>query len=111
MRQRWEDWVGFILGIWLFVSPWFLNYTVSGESWNAHSVGLAYVVFTLWALSIPKPWEEWFNTVLSVWLIISPWIVGYSSPAVAWNSVSIGVVVLVISLEATRPSRQLRATI
>ncbi|MEJ2565180.1 MAG: SPW repeat protein [Gammaproteobacteria bacterium] len=109
MRQRWEDWINFAFGIWLFLSPWFLNYTLSGEAWNAHITGIAFVVFALWALSAPRPWEEWINTVISVWLIISPWIIGFSSPAVPWNSVIVGVIVLVISLEATRPSRQSHA--
>jgi hypothetical protein len=111
-RQRWEDWINLILGAWLFLSPWILNYTVSqGAAWNAYILGIAIIVFTIIALSTPKPWEEWVNTALGVWLIISPWVVGFATQAAAtWNAVILGIIVLAISLEATRPSRQPQVT-
>ena len=35
MRQRWEDWINFVLGVWLFVSPWILGYlSVGAAAWN-----------------------------------------------------------------------------
>jgi hypothetical protein len=108
MKQRWEDWLNFILGIWLFVSPWILGYAfVQTAAWNAYIIGAAFVVFTVWALSIPKPWEEWVNALLGLWLVISPWVLGFSTvPAPTWNAVLCGLVVLILSLEATRPTRQ-----
>jgi hypothetical protein len=108
MRQRWEDWINLVLGAWLFFSPWIMNYTTATTSaWNAWIIGAAFVIFTVWALSAPKPWEEWFNTVLSIWLIISPWVIGLVSQAITWNFVIVGLIVLAISLDATRPSRQM----
>lgn len=111
MRQRWEDWVNLVLGAWLFLSPWVLSYTTAqGAAWNAYIFGIAIIVFTVWALSIPKPWEEWVNTVLGLWLIISPWVLGFTAQMAAmWNSIIVGLVVLALSLEATRPSRQGKA--
>lgn len=109
-KQRWEDWINLILGVWLFFSPWLLNYTSTAVTWNAYIIGVAFVVFTIWALSIPKPWEEWTNTALSLWLIISPWVLGAETQAAIWNSVIVGILVLAISLEATRPGRQMRLT-
>jgi hypothetical protein len=112
MRQRWEDWVNFILGIWLFFSPWILGYAlIQSAAWNAYVIGVAFVVFTIWALSIPKPWEEWINAILGLWLLFSPWILGFSAQLVAtWNALICGVIVLVLSLEATRPTRQPHVT-
>lgn len=109
MKQRWEDWINLVIGVWLFLSPWILGYiaTRNAASWNAFIVGGAFVVFTVWALSIPKPWEEWINALLGLWLVISPWVLGFAGSMTAmWNALICGAIVLVISLEATRSSRQ-----
>lgn len=37
------------------------------------------------------------NFILSIWLIISPWILNYSSSAAKWNQVIFGIVVLILS--------------
>lgn len=113
MRQRWEDWVNLVLGIWLFVSPWILGYAgIQGAAWNAYIMGIAIVVFTVFALRIPKPWEEWVNSAVGLWMVLSPWILGFGGQTAAtWNAVLVGLAVLSISLEATRPSRQVRARV
>ena len=113
MRQRWEDWINCILGIWLFFSPWILSYSTNHvAAWNAYVIGIALFVFTIWALSIPKPWEEWVNAVLGLWLVVSPWVLAFSTQLVpAWNAVICGLIVLVLSLESTRPARQPHLTV
>jgi len=39
-------------------------------------------------------WQDWANLVLGVWLILSPWLLGFSGiPSAMWNAVIVGVVV------------------
>lgn len=38
------------------------------------------------------------NLVLAIWLLISPWVVGYSSTQVLWNNVIVAAVVLVFAV-------------
>jgi SPW repeat len=46
-------------------------------------------------------WEEWANLVLGVWLVISPWMLGFSGLVAAmWNAVIVGAVVAVLALWA-----------
>ena len=79
MDKRWQDWVQLALGAWLFVSPWVLGYTkIAGAAANAYLIGAALVVFAIIALYAPKVWEEWISLVLGLWLIISPWFMGFS---------------------------------
>lgn len=48
-------------------------------------------------------WEEWVNVVLGVWLILSPWILGFSGMTNAmWNAVIVGLLVGVLALSVTR---------
>lgn len=49
--QRWEEWTNLVLGIWLLLSPWVLDYTeASSLTWNAVIAGAAIIVFAAWAL-------------------------------------------------------------
>lgn len=83
MRKRWQDWVGLVLGILMFLSPWLVGF--SAEVYAASSawvLGLATVV--LFAIALFKPehqWEEWANLALAVLLILAPFALGFSAVA------------------------------
>lgn len=41
----------------------------------------------------------WVNVVLGVWLIVAPYVLGYSTASTAlWNDIIIGVVVAIVAL-------------
>jgi hypothetical protein len=56
-------------------------------------------------------WQDWINLILSVWLFISPWVLGYyphgaiASVAASWTAWVLGVVVAVFSIAALVKSR------
>lgn len=112
MKQRWEDWINLILGAWLFFTPFLFGYTgAATAAWNAYIFGAALVILTIIALSAPQPWEEWVDSAIGLWIVISPWILGFSAlTAATWNALIIGFVVLILSLEASRASRQVTGT-
>lgn len=95
MKTRWQDWINLIVGAWLFFSPWLLKYATLGTaSWDSFIFGVAIVVFAVWALYAPKAWEELTNLILGAWLIISPWVLGFSTNRlVMWNLVIVGAIV------------------
>lgn len=94
-KQRWQDWVNLILGVWLFVAPFFgLVALTSMPAWNGYIFGVIIAVLSIWALAQPRAWEEWTNLVIGVWLILSPFILGYTtSTAIMWNHIVIGLIV------------------
>ncbi len=56
MNQRWQDWVGLVLGAWLFLSPWLLTYAAApAAAWSAWAIGIGTIVFLAIALAQPKP--------------------------------------------------------
>jgi SPW repeat len=93
-QTRWQDWVTLILGVWLFFSP----FLVSGGSlsdaaaWNAYLLGGAITVFATYALADSKPWEEWINFALGLWLVAAPFALGFyhAESAIAWNQIALG---------------------
>jgi len=43
-------------------------------------------------------WNHWAVIILGVWLILSPWILGYSElNLVTWNSIVIGALIIVFT--------------
>ena len=108
--KHWQDPLNLILGIWMIVSPWVLRYQTdmtlnavmsNAATSNAVLLGILIAAAALVALFRVMAWEEWVNVVLGVWLVISPWVLGFSSLATAmWNAVIVGIVVAVLALWA-----------
>ncbi|MER3537504.1 MAG: hypothetical protein C4298_05385 [Thermus sp.] len=101
---HWQDWANLVLGLWLLLSPWLLGYTsLTNALWNSVIVGILVALMALMHLRGGPLWEEWVNLVLGIWLILSPWILGFSGMASpTWNAVIVGVLVGLFALLATR---------
>ncbi|SCB43910.1 SPW repeat-containing protein [Rhizobium miluonense] len=98
--KGYQDWACMLLGACLFVSPWIFGFT--GEmmpSWNAWIVAVLLIVLASAALSAFAEWEEWASMALGVWLIASPWLLGFVANASArWTDIVLGVLVVAASL-------------
>jgi SPW repeat len=109
--DRWRDWAMLVLAVWLFLSPWILGFAVGapveGEAatagftiaaWNAWILGVVIAVLALWAAFQFAEWHDWVNGVLGVWLVVSPWILGFAAlTAALWNHVVVGVLIVVLA--------------
>ena len=98
--KHWQDPVNLVLGIWMVVSPWVLQH--EGDSlptFNAVGLGILIAAAALVALFKVMAWEEWVNVAFGVWLLISPWVLGFSGLAMATsNAVIIGIAVAALAL-------------
>jgi SPW repeat len=56
---QWEEWVNVIVGVWLLISPWVLNFArpeAARAEWNSVIVGVVVGALALWdALSHREP--------------------------------------------------------
>lgn len=102
MSSRWEDWSNWLLALWLFVSPWALQFAPGAASdtatnmaaWTAWISAVAVAIMAIAALYKVRQWEEWVNAVVGVWILASPWIMQYSNlKAATWNAVVVGVLI------------------
>ena len=100
-QMRTASGLDIIAGIWLIISSWVLSYAShTTPFWNDVIIGAVIAVIALirffgaWRAS----WLSWINVVLGIWLIISPWVLGYTGiHAAAWNNVILGIIVIVLS--------------
>ena len=100
-KQRWQDWINLIAGVWLFISPWLFGFSHMGFSWDAFVMGAVVIIFSVWALSDKRQWEEWVNLIIGIWVFFSPWILGFSGMSAAlWNMLIVGAVVVILSIWA-----------
>jgi len=78
--KHWQDAVNAILGAWLILSPWVIGYQGEPAAMaNAIIIGLALMATALGAIFVPRAWEEWTEGVLGLWMIVSPWALGFSA--------------------------------
>jgi hypothetical protein len=103
---KWQDGVNLLLAIWLFISPWVLQFYpgatigVMAAAWNAWIVAIVIGVFAIAALVKTQPWEEWINLIAGAWVFVSPWVLGFYTghTLVLWSSLIVGALVFVLSI-------------
>ena len=91
-----------IAAIWLIVSPFVLAYTTLPVAlWDTIIVGII-VLILAWARAaspLRNIGLSWLNLLLGIWLIISPFVLGYAtSPTATWNNVVLGAVVVILAI-------------
>ena len=91
------DVANLILGMILFFSPWLFGLS-SGAQWQTASiVGILIAVLSIAALAAFAVWEEWLNLVAGLWLIVSPWLLGFQESNAMTIDVLIGAVVAALA--------------
>lgn len=99
--KRWQDGINILLGIWLFFSPWILQFysDIPAQSWNFFLIGIAMVVFAGLAFNLRRLWEEWISLVLGIWMIISPWVLAFTGTIAARDdAVIVGIITGVLAI-------------
>jgi hypothetical protein len=101
LPRQWTDWVTWLLGIWLCLSPWALLFEFDETAVrNAVLLGALIILVEVIELSGFRGWEEWINVALGVWLIASTWFLGIATPAARINFVLVGVLVVALAFNA-----------
>jgi hypothetical protein len=108
-HRTWEDWLGMLLGVLIILSPWFPTQTGheivdtqrSVVIVNTFAVGI--LVFFLAQLEYValQRWEEVTAILLALWLIVSPYILGYHGDGLLrfYHSTLGGLVLLLATLQ------------
>jgi hypothetical protein len=107
--KHWQDPISLIAGLWMIVSPWALAYQAEAlPMWNAVVLGalIAAVAFT--TLFRVFAWQEWATVLFGAWLVVSPWVLGFSALSAAMlNALIVGAVVAVLALWALGSDRDI----
>ena len=106
IKSQWQNWINLILGFGIFSMPWSQGHPLAINNaliinYNFWLVGLVVTLSSALALKDLKPWEEWVNMILGVWLMLSPWALGYmNESSLMLNSFILGLSVAVLSAMA-----------
>lgn len=90
-----------VVSLWVFVSPWAYGFSLQESAANAWAVGALMVVFSGLRLLAPRHTGgfSWVNSVLAVWVFVSPWIYGFASNAPRLtNCIAAGTFIFVVSM-------------
>ena len=103
LSAYWQDTLNFLLGAGLFFSPWLFGFGAEQPAaLNAYVVGAIIAVMALMALFAFETWEEWVSGLLGAWLVISPWVLGFSGSSTALlTHVVVGVAAIVLAIWST----------
>jgi hypothetical protein len=80
-------------GLFLFVSPWLFAYVSEKARVDIWTTGAAITVLSIAAIVAFSDWEEWTNLLLGLWLIVSPWALGFAHTRAMHVTILIGVLV------------------
>jgi len=97
------SWLVVLVGAWEVIAPFVLGYTdATGALWDAIILGVGLIIFAGWAALSNQISTirglNWINVILGAWLIIAPFIIGYTSFAAAlWNDIIVGIVAVILA--------------
>ena len=120
-RNSWQDAANVVLAIWLFISPWVLQFAnaaapnasaggissrMGDAAWNAWILGVIVFVVALSALGRMQFWQERVTLVLGIWIFIAPWVLGFVGlPRASWDHWIIGALIFLVSAFALSQRR------
>jgi hypothetical protein len=95
----WEDIVNFVLGVVLVVSPGFFSYADQvAPTFNAWYSGFAIMALAVAAMFEFARWEEYLNIAVGLWLVASPFLLGYAAmDAITTTHLTVGVIVTALA--------------
>ena len=79
-----------ILASFLFVSPWLFRYASFDARIDIWVSAAVIALVSLVSLVAFSGWQEWLNLLLGIWLVASPWVLGFAHTRAMHFSVGIG---------------------
>ena len=97
-RESALDLYNLLLAAVLLASPWLFTLTNAAGKLDLWACGAAIAVLSLGAIIAYASWEEWANLLLGLWLIVSPWILGFAHTRAMHFSIGLGAAVAFLAL-------------
>jgi hypothetical protein len=110
LAKQWEDWCSWLLGFWLCISPWVLQFDLEPTATRTAVItGILLVFVERMTLYFYRTWEEWISVIIGAWLVVSPWVLSISVLTARENFVVVGLLVMALTIyelwQARRQSR------
>jgi hypothetical protein len=92
-RESALDLYNLLLAVFLLISPWLFTRTNAAAALDLRASGVAIAAISLAAMVAFSNWEEWANLLLGVWLIVSPWLLGFAHTRAMHFAIGVGAAV------------------
>ena len=98
MLRKWRsesvlDLYNLLLAVILFGAPAFLAHASRTADLDLGLTGAAIIVLSIAAMIAFSIWEEWVNTALGLWLVVSPWVLGFAHTRAMHFAIGIGIAI------------------
>lgn len=107
-RMHFQDGITLVAGVVLIAAPFVLAITPPEGMGlalliaNFVASGAAAVILGAAALFYFRKWEEWLDIALGVWLVASPWMLGFTySQSAMWTAIACGIVIAAMGIWRT----------
>jgi hypothetical protein len=97
-RESVLDLYNLLLAAVLVTSPWLFALTNPAGTVDLRATGAVIAAISLAAIIAYASWEVWANLLLGLWLIVSPWILGFAHTRAMHFSIGLGAVVAFLAL-------------
>ena len=84
------DLYNLLLAVVLFASPWFFAHASRTAGLDLRLSAAAVIILSIAAMIAFSTWEEWINLALGLWLVVSPWLLGFAHTRAMHFSIAIG---------------------
>lgn len=90
--------LNFLAGVYLLIAAW-ANGANAGARANGIIFGIIVAILAATRFSgATRPWASWVDALIGLWMIISPWVYRYSGTDWKWNSIIIGIIMIVLGV-------------
>jgi hypothetical protein len=96
-NAKWCDVANLVLGAFLFLSPMMFGFDAGTVSQNAYISGIVIAGLAIAALAAFAVWEEWLNLIVGLWVLVSPWVLGFQGTTAMTVHVIIGAAVAILA--------------
>ena len=97
-RETAPDVYNLFLAAVLFISPWLFRLTNEPGRVALWVAGGIIGIASLAAIIAYRDWEEWVNVLMGVWLIVSPWLLGFAHTRAMHIGIGMGAVITLLAL-------------
>jgi hypothetical protein len=97
-RESVLDLYNLLLSMFLFIAPWLFARANVTATVDLLASAAAIAILSLGAMVAFTIWEEWANLLLGIWLIVSPWALGFAHTSAMHCSIGVGAAVAFLAL-------------
>jgi hypothetical protein len=96
-REAILDVYNLALGAFLFAAPWLFSYGRADARADDWASSAPVVASSLAALLAFAEWEEWLSMLVGLWVLASPWLLGFRHTRAMPVNVAVGLMIAYLS--------------